>query len=979
MAHVPLSLCMIVKDEIDQLKRCLESVKSYVDEINILVTSSNKATWDICEEYGARVDYFDWCHDFSAARTASFAMSSNDIILWLDADDVLLNGDCARRCVDIFFDSNRNSLIMLQYNYEYDENGLLVAQHWRERIVNRTTVRWEGRIHETFIPIRPLHVIKYEEAAVDHLHTREDVRKKHERNIEILLKAHEDNPEDARTMYYIGCTLLGLDDYKQAIEWLKEYVKISGWDEEKYIACVRCSDAYLTLNDPDSAKAWAFKALSIKPTYPDAYFKLAQISYRAKDYKSCLHWIETLFRLPKEDTEVIRNPQNYTYNPMLLMSECLFNLDRFDEALAALFKLKEATPGNKQIDYKISLCSRAKRIAQAERNYVDLVEYCIQNEELGKAEKIAELMPNDVRHLPKAVQQRARAQKIMNRIRNYDRGIRENPLGMTFHAFPDIETEKKYRALLVYLSQRPEITSVLDVGCFNGWMANDLALRGWTVKGIDIGKEGLDVAKEVAEKKSTGAKFEQCKYKDIGSKFHRQYDAVTCFDVLEHVLDPRDLIKQLELACKVDGWIFLNVPNGAWHKGEMDTTNVEYYEHIASYEYVDIVRLFNGRKNLTIIPWESEHERAILSPGQGGLFIAYQNRAREGRDIAIFCGATSEQWSPRNEKLGIGGSEEAVINVSREFVKLGANVTVYCNCGNQAGIYDDVAYVHYEEFDTFAEYDVLIGWRNPHFFTLPLKANKKILWLHDVPNPEHFSDEVLRNVDKIFVLSMWHRECLPDVPDDKFYITKNGVNLSYFDKYRDEKKNPHQLIYTSSPDRGLDVLLGMWKDIRSEIPDAELHVFYGWTVFDALRTKPTEIAWRRKVQELMNQDGVVNHGRVGHEEIAQEMRKSGVWAYPTYFTEISCISAMKAQIAGCIPVCTDFAALAETVQYGEKIHGSIYDGDNITQFKNKLIEVLKRPRDEKYITEMQEWACTQYDWKNIANDWLTLFSTTRRK
>jgi hypothetical protein len=59
--------------------------------------------------------------------------------------------------------------------------------------------------------------------------------------------------------------------------------------------------------------------------------------------------------------------------------------------------------------------------------------------------------------------------------------------------------------------------------------------------------------------------------------------------------------------------------------------------------------------------------------------------------------------------------------------------------------------------------------------------------------------------------------------------------------------------------------------------------------------------------------GVTEHGRVSHQELATAMSRIKVWAYPTEFTEIHCITALKANQAGLIPVVALVAALKETV------------------------------------------------------------------
>lgn len=85
-----LSLCMIVRNEEQNLSECLDSVKNVVDEIIVIDTGSTDETVGIAESYGAQVEHFPWCDDFSKARNESIKYASGDWILWLDADERLL-------------------------------------------------------------------------------------------------------------------------------------------------------------------------------------------------------------------------------------------------------------------------------------------------------------------------------------------------------------------------------------------------------------------------------------------------------------------------------------------------------------------------------------------------------------------------------------------------------------------------------------------------------------------------------------------------------------------------------------------------------------------------------------------------------------------------------------------------------------------------------------------------------------------------
>lgn len=189
------------------------------------------------------------------------------------------------------------------------------------------------------------------------------------------------------------------------------------------------------------------------------------------------------------------------------------------------------------------------------------------------------------------------------------------------------------------------------------------------------------------------------------------------------------------------------------------------------------------------------------------------------------------------------------------------------------------------------------------------------------------------------------------------------------------KRNPYRLIYTSSYDRGLPYLLQMWPDIKKEVPQAELHIFYSWILYDVIhKNNPARMQWKAKVVEMMKQDGITEHGRVGHKQLKKEFLKSGIWAYPTDFTEISCISAEKAQAFGAFPVCTNFAALKETVQFGERVEVDITDSEGQEEYKKVLIDFLKnRSNDEKARSEMMEWAQDKFPWSKVASSWIQLF------
>jgi hypothetical protein len=83
------SLTMIVRNEENNISSCLSSVAGLFDEIVVIDTGSTDRTWEIAQEFGARVFDFVWVDDFAAARNAALARATGDYAFWLDADDFL--------------------------------------------------------------------------------------------------------------------------------------------------------------------------------------------------------------------------------------------------------------------------------------------------------------------------------------------------------------------------------------------------------------------------------------------------------------------------------------------------------------------------------------------------------------------------------------------------------------------------------------------------------------------------------------------------------------------------------------------------------------------------------------------------------------------------------------------------------------------------------------------------------------------------
>jgi len=326
--------------------------------------------------------------------------------------------------------------------------------------------------------------------------------------------------------------------------------------------------------------------------------------------------------------------------------------------------------------------------------------------------------------------------------------------------------------------------------------------------------------------------------------------------------------------------------------------------------------------------------------------------------IVFFCGNTPEPWFPKSIEQGIGGSEEAVIYLSQEFAKLGYKPVVYCNCGEMEGNYNGVEFVNWYKFNIKDKFNILVSWRT-NIFALGAKAKKSIIWLHDLPQPELLQEDLIKQVDYIVVLSQYHKSLLPKwIKESKIYVSFNGIVPEHFKGLNKIERKPYRCIYASSYDRVLEDLLLIWGDVKKAVPEAELHIYYGWNTFDKyVAMGYRDSSFKNNMLRLMQQEGVYEHGRVGHRQLLEEYAKSKVFAYPTNFSgEIQCIALTKGIACGCIPVTNNKYVL------GERNPMAVSND----KFKETLIKALKGGVKfdidiAKYI-EKNSWGKVAYLW-----------------
>lgn len=259
---------------------------------------------------------------------------------------------------------------------------------------------------------------------------------------------------------------------------------------------------------------------------------------------------------------------------------------------------------------------------------------------------------------------------------------------------------------------------------------------------------------------------------------------------------------------------------------------------------------------------------------------------------------------------------------------------------------------------------------------------------HDQPSVMPLRDKrILESIATIVFVSYHQKhlfETYLDIPKEKSIVLRNAITPF---ELKPKEKNKVNLIYTSTPFRGLSVLVMAYELMLQR--NASLKAYVHLDIFSNMKLygphyENLNSEYNALYEYCENHSGMTYHSVVPHSELRAYQERAHLFTYPNIWEESSCISAIEAMAAGALPIVSSIGALPETCsvygRYYSPLSTDMYNkhrfSDHAEQYsyflEQNIIEYLNNPPVDE-IQSMSDHINRHYSWDTRHKEWIEFF------
>lgn len=378
------------------------------------------------------------------------------------------------------------------------------------------------------------------------------------------------------------------------------------------------------------------------------------------------------------------------------------------------------------------------------------------------------------------------------------------------------------------------------------------------------------------------------------------------------------------------------------------------------------------------------------------------------KSVLLWVGYHAQKWDARNwVENGIGGSEYSMLKLAYKLQNKGYDVTVAGDV--QLGWLWGVKWVNEdalknnrgprglnEAHDVRVKdhYDIVIGNNYisfiKHLEAVNISFDKAYFWMHNEDYYKWYKGEELNEYKSYFKhpklkaiigVSKFHANILKENASKLFDYTPheahtyirsidNAIDLDDYTEWKNEpieidtdNKVKGRIIWSSSPDRGLDMILSNWSDWKAKRPDLSLVVC----------SPPYSVDWLDK-KMLKGLKDVEWKANLCPLDLKREIAKAEYWIYCSDYVETYCISALEMMMGKVKIMTTGTGNIMSLIGNGDRGEICTMDPDTvINDLLNDINKPLYNTRQTNKVNKAATWARNE-NWDNRVNEWIEMIN-----